>query len=125
MEILSVEDNVHHALILRHALKAIGFTQVTEAYNGREALRFLESKPFDMVLTDWNMPKMDGITLVRRIRAWDPDDPRQLHTIPIIMISVQSREEDLLEAISAGVDAFIIKPVTREILREKLAPFIK
>ena len=115
MKILVVEDNQIASLVLRRFLLQLGYHDITEATNGQEALRHLEWRHFEMVITDWMMPKLDGLTLVRRIRA---REGRQ--KIPILMVTAKGLETDIYQAIDAGIDDYIVKPLRLDLLKAKI-----
>ena len=115
MKILIVEDNQIASLMLRRFLLQLGYHDITEATNGQEALRHLERRHFEMVITDWMMPKLDGPTLVRRIRA---REGRQ--KIPILMVTAKGLETDIYQAIDAGIDDYIVKPLRLDLLKAKI-----
>jgi two-component system, chemotaxis family, chemotaxis protein CheY len=101
--------------IVKTFLRQLGYTNVVEAEDGRAALTKLEQEKFDLVLLDWNMPRMTGLELLKTIRADD-----HLWNTPVVMITAEGRKEDVLEAVKAGVNNFIVKPFTAETLEEKL-----
>ena len=114
MKILLVDDSRTIRNIQRNVLAQIGFTDVIEAADGIEALAQLaEGKP-DMVLVDWNMPNMDGITLVRKIRETDKK-------LPLVMVTTEAEKSRVIEAIKAGVNNYVVKPFTAETLGEKIS----
>ncbi|WP_198034284.1 chemotaxis response regulator CheY [Acidihalobacter ferrooxydans] len=115
MRILAVDDFSTMRRIVRNLLRELGFNNVEEAENGQEALQKLRSKPFDFVVSDWNMPVMQGIDLLREIRS----DP-QLKSIPVLMVTAEAKRDNILEAAKAGVNGYIVKPFTAETLKEKL-----
>ncbi|MCO6438761.1 MAG: response regulator [Phycisphaerae bacterium] len=113
MKILLVDDSRTIRNIQKNVLKQLGFTDVAEAEDGVQALaRFAESKP-DLALVDWNMPNMDGITLIRKIRETDK-------STVLIMCTTEAEKSRVLEAIKAGVNNYIVKPFTVESLGEKI-----
>lgn len=113
MKILLVDDSRTIRNIQKNVLKQLGHTDVLEAEDGVQALaRFQESTP-DLVLIDWNMPNMDGITLVRKIRETNK-------AVPLIMCTTEAEKSRVLEAIKAGVNNYIVKPFTVESLGEKI-----
>ncbi|MFQ5569739.1 MAG: response regulator [Rhodothermales bacterium] len=117
MQILVVDDNKSDAFMLRRLLTYLGFQDITEASNGREALRYLQMKHFDLMITDWRMARMDGVALVRKVRASEQQGrPRT----PIIMLTAHDLRDNLTTALSAGVDDYIIKPPTLDILKSKI-----
>ena len=113
MKILLVDDSRTIRNIQRNVLKQLGHTDVMEAADGVEALKQIgETRP-DLVLIDWNMPNMDGITLVGKIRATDK-------VLPLIMCTTEAEKTRVLEAIKAGVNNYVVKPFTAETLAEKI-----
>jgi two-component system chemotaxis response regulator CheY len=120
IHILVVDDFSTMRRIVRNLLREIGFTNFDEAEDGVQALQKLRNRSFDFVVTDWNMPNMQGIDLLRAIRA----DP-QLKHIPILMVTAEAKRENILEAAQAGVNGYIVKPFTAETLREKLDAIFK
>ncbi len=115
IRILVVDDFATMRKVVRSLLGTLGFTNIQEAEDGAQALRTLQSQPFDFVVSDWNMPNMQGIDLLRAIRA-DPN----LRTLPVLMVTAEAKRENILEAAQAGVNGYIVKPFTAETLREKL-----
>ena len=115
MKFLVVDDSATMRRIVVNSLQRIGFSECLEASDGREALdRFDSSVGF--VITDWNMPHMSGTELAKALRARD-DGGR---TVPILMVTARSMKEDILMAMEAGVDSYIVKPLTPEVLKEKI-----
>ena len=113
MKILLVDDSRTIRNIQKNVLAQLGFKDVVEAADGVEALKMIgESKP-DMALVDWNMPNMDGITLVRKIRETDKQ-------MPLIMVTTEAEKRRVIEAIQAGVNNYVVKPFTAETLGEKI-----
>lgn len=116
MRALIVDDSRVMRRILSHILKKLGFS-IQEAANGAEALTALkESPPFDLLLLDWVMPKMNGFQLLQLLRT----DP-QFDTLPILVITSDSDLSRLKEAMRAGASEYLMKPFTEEAIREKLA----
>lgn len=115
MQILVVDDFSTMRRIIRNLLRELGFSNFDEAEDGVQALQKLRAKPFDLVVSDWNMPNMQGIDLLRAIRA----DPRLRYT-PVLMVTAEAKRENILEAAKAGVNGYIVKPFNAETLREKL-----
>ncbi|APF18204.1 response regulator receiver protein [Caldithrix abyssi DSM 13497] len=113
--ILFVEDSPTMRRIIANSLKQLGVKEFEEAQNGLDALEKLHEAPFDLLVTDWNMPEMNGKELVEEVRKL----PR-FKELPIMMITTRGMEEDVLTAIQVGVNAYIIKPFTPEILRKKI-----
>jgi two-component system chemotaxis response regulator CheY len=114
MKFLVVDDSSTMRRIVVNSLQRIGFTETVEAGDGREALeKFDPSVTF--VITDWNMPNMTGTELARALR--EREDGRQ---VPILMVTARSVREDIIEAMEAGVNNYIVKPFTPQILKEKI-----
>ena len=115
MKFLVVDDFSTMRRIVRNLLKELGFTNVDEAEDGQIALQKLNSLPFDFVVTDWNMPNMDGLTLLQNIRA----TPSLKH-LPVLMITAEAKKENIIAAAQAGASGYIVKPFTGATLSEKL-----
>ena len=115
MKFLVVDDFSTMRRIVRNLLKELGFTNVDEAEDGQVALQKLNSLPFDFVVTDWNMPNMDGLTLLQNIRA----NPSLKH-LPVLMITAEAKKENIIAAAQAGASGYIVKPFTSGTLAEKL-----
>ncbi|MCX7945862.1 MAG: chemotaxis response regulator CheY [Hydrogenophilus sp.] len=112
---LVVDDFSTMRRIVRNLLKELGYTNVEEAEDGQAALHKLETQPFDFVVTDWNMPNMDGLTLLRKIRSSD-----KLKHLPVLMITAEAKKENIIAAAQAGASGYIVKPFTGAVLEEKL-----
>ena len=115
MRFLVVDDFSTMRRILRNLLKELGFTNVDEAEDGQAALHKLRSQTFDFVVSDWNMPNMTGIELLRNVRA-----DAQLKHLPFLMITAEAKRENIIEAAQAGASGYIVKPFTAATLEEKL-----
>lgn len=115
IKVLVVDDFPTMRRIVKNLLKQLGFENVDEAENGEDALKKLRSSEYGLVVSDWNMPVMEGIELLKNIRS----DP-QLKDIPFLMVTAEAEKEKVIEAIKAGVDNYIVKPFTGEVLKEKL-----
>lgn len=114
MKALVVDDSGVMRKIISRALGELGIKDVVEAPDGQHALDlFGDGSDFDLVITDWNMPVMNGLELVQAIRAAG-------HTLPIMMVTTRAERGNVLEAIQAGISDYIIKPFEREMLQEKL-----
>ena len=117
MKVLVVDDYRTMLRILKNLLKQLGFKNSEEAIDGAEALQILKKeKDFGLVISDWNMQPMTGIELLRAVRA-DPD----LKQIPFIMVTAESKPENVVAAKEAGVSNYIVKPFNAETLRSKMA----
>ena len=101
--------------IVRNLLKELGFLNVDEAEDGAMAYSKLTSEPYDFIVTDWNMPNMDGLTLLQQVRA----NP-QLKHLPVLMITAEAKKENIVAAAQAGASGYIVKPFTAATLNEKL-----
>jgi len=115
LKILVVDDFASMRRTVRTILKEIGFVNISEAEDGVQALSQLKSDKYEVLITDWNMPKMDGITLVRMIRA-----DAGLKDMVIIMVTAEAEKDHVLEAIKMGINDYIVKPFTAEVLQKKL-----
>lgn len=116
MKILVVDDFSTMRRIIKNLLKDLGFKNIQEADDGSTALPMLQQGDFDFVVTDWNMPGMQGIDLLRAIRA----NPNLKH-IPVLMVTAEAKKEQIVAAAQAGVNGYVIKPFTAATLKEKLA----
>lgn len=115
LRILVIDDSLTMRRIIVNTLKRVGYSNMTEASDGRDALIKLKKTPIDLIITDWNMPEMDGITLTGILKH--SEDYRE---IPILMITGRSVKEDIVMAIKAGVSGYIVKPFSPDILKEKI-----
>lgn len=115
IKVLIVDDFATMRRIVKNILKQIGFTNIFEAEDGKSALKMLQSDKFDLVMCDWNMPEMPGIELLNRIRA-----DEQLKEILFVMVTAEAEKENILNAVKAGVNSYIVKPFTAEIVEQKL-----
>jgi two-component system chemotaxis response regulator CheY len=116
MKILVVDDFSTMRRIIKNLLKDLGFANIQEADDGNTALPMLQQGDFDFVVTDWNMPGMQGIDLLRAIRA-----DERLKSIPVLMVTAEAKKEQIIAAAQAGVNGYVIKPFTAATLKEKLA----
>ncbi len=115
MRFLVVDDFSTMRRIVRNLLKELGFSNGDEAEDGQVALHKLKNSQFDFVVTDWNMPNMTGIELLKAVRA----DP-QLKHLPVLMVTAEAKKENIIEAATAGASGYIVKPFTAATLDEKL-----
>ena len=113
MKILLVDDSSTMRRIIKNTLAKLGFQDVVEAENGEVGLRKYDEGGVELIMTDWNMPIMDGIAFVTAIRAINPDTP-------ILMITTNAAKEDIVQALQAGVTNYVVKPFTPETLKEKI-----
>jgi two-component system, chemotaxis family, chemotaxis protein CheY len=115
MKILVVDDFSTMRRIIKNLLRDLGFTNTQEADDGSTALPMLQNGNFDFVITDWNMPGMQGIDLLKAIRADD-----KLKHLPVLMVTAESKREQIIEAAQAGVNGYVVKPFTAVTLEEKI-----
>ena len=115
MQILIVDDASSMRRLLKNILNQLGFNNIIEADDGTTAMVELSSEKIDLVVTDWNMPKMTGIELLKNIRA-DPN----LKSIPVLMIIVEAFQGNIIVAVKAGVSDYIVKPFNAKTLEEKI-----
>ena len=116
---LVVDDYLSMRRMVKSVLKDLGYTNVAEADDGSTALPLLRNGEFDFLITDWNMPGMPGLELLKAVRA----DAR-LAKLPVLMVTAEAKREQIVEAAQAGVNGYIIKPFTAEVLKEKLAKIL-
>lgn len=115
MKFLVVDDFSTMRRIVRNLLKELGYTNVDEAEDGAQALSKLKSDKFDFVVSDWNMPNMDGLTMLKHIRA-----DEALSKLPVLMVTAEAKRENIIEAAKAGASGYVVKPFTAATLDEKL-----
>jgi len=120
LRILVVDDFSTMRRIVRQLLKELGYSNIDEAEDGAMALTKLKAEPFDFVVSDWNMPNMPGIDLLRAIRG-----DEALKHLPVLMITAEARKENIIEAAQAGASGYIVKPFTAATLDEKLKKIFK
>jgi two-component system chemotaxis response regulator CheY len=113
---LVVDDFSTMRRIVRNLLKELGYSNVDEAEDGQMALSKLRSESFDFVISDWNMPVMDGLTMLQNIRS----DPA-LAKMPVLMVTAEAKKENIIAAAQAGANGYVVKPFTAATLDEKLA----
>lgn len=115
MKILIVDDFSTMRRIIKNLLRDLGFNNTHEADDGTTALPLLQGGDYDFLVTDWNMPGMQGIDLLKAVRAED-----SLSTLPVLMVTAESKREQIVEAAQAGVNGYIVKPFTAQTLKEKI-----
>ena len=115
MKILIVDDFSTMRRIIKNLLRDLGFTNTTEADDGQTALPVLKSGSFDFLITDWNMPGMTGIELLKAVR----EDPN-LNSLPVLMVTAEAKKDQIIEAAQAGVNGYVVKPFTATVLQEKI-----
>jgi two-component system chemotaxis response regulator CheY len=115
LKILVVDDFPTMRRIVRNLLKELGFENVDEAEDGMVALAKLRASTFDFVVSDWNMPNLDGLAMLQQIRA----DPA-LKSLPVLMVTAEAKKENIVAAAQAGANGYVVKPFTAATLEEKL-----
>jgi len=120
MKFLVVDDSPTMRRIVTNALREIGYEDVEEAGDGEEALKALNADSFDFLVTDWNMPNMNGLELTQTVRQHDT-----YHEMPILMVTTRGMKEDVVAAMQAKVNNYVVKPFTPEVLREKIDMILK
>ena len=115
MKILIVDDFSTMRRIIKNLLRDLGFNNTSEADDGQTALPMLQSGNYDFLVTDWNMPGMTGIDLLKAVRA-----DEKLATLPVLLVTAEQKREQIIEAAQAGVNGYIVKPFTAAVLKEKI-----
>ena len=115
MKILIVDDFSTMRRIIKNLLRDLGFTNTVEADDGNTAVPILKAGGIDFLVTDWNMPGMQGIDLLRYVRA-----DEKLSKMPVLMVTAEQKREQIIEAAQAGVNGYIVKPFTAATLKEKI-----
>lgn len=115
MRFLVVDDFNTMRRIVRNLLKELGFNNVEEAEDGVDALGKLKAGGFDFVISDWNMPNMDGLQLLQTIRA-----DAVMSSLPVLMVTAEAKKENIIAAAQAGASGYVVKPFTAATLEEKL-----
>jgi two-component system, chemotaxis family, chemotaxis protein CheY len=116
MKILVVDDFSTMRRIVKNILKQLSFVNIVEADDGSTALEMLQREKIDLVVSDWNMPKMTGLELLKSIRADDA-----LKHIPFLMVTAEAQQENIIEAVKSGVNNYIVKPFTADTLSQKIS----
>jgi two-component system chemotaxis response regulator CheY len=115
MKILIVDDFSTMRRIIKNLLRDLGFNNTQEADDGTTALPMLQADTFDFLITDWNMPGMQGIDLLKAVRA-----DSKLQVLPVLMVTAESKRDQIVEAAQAGVNGYVVKPFTAATLEEKI-----
>lgn len=115
MKILVVDDFSTMRRIIKNLLRDLGFNNTVEADDGLTALPILQAGGIDFLVTDWNMPGMQGIDLLKAVRA-----DEKLSTIPVLMVTAETKREQIIVAAQAGVNGYVVKPFTAATLKEKI-----
>ena len=115
MRFLIVDDSSTMRRIIINTLTKLGYQHFVEAGNGREGLERLAAAPVDLIITDWNMPEMNGIDFVRQLRTTTNG-----RVVPVLMVTTNAANADVAEALKAGVNNYVVKPFTADTLKEKI-----
>ncbi|OGP71288.1 MAG: hypothetical protein A2Z73_02085 [Deltaproteobacteria bacterium RBG_13_60_28] len=120
MKVLVADDFATMRKIVRNILKQIGFDDIVEAEDGQAAMQVLRNENIGLVVTDWNMPNMSGLELLQKIRT----NPKTAN-LPVLMVTAEGLKENVVTAVKAGVNNYVVKPFTAEVLQEKLEQIFK
>lgn len=115
MKILVIDHFSTMRRIIKNLLRELGFNNVSEADDGKTGLTALQSSNFDLLITDWNMPGMPGIDLLKAVRADD-----NLKSLPVLMVTAEANKQQIIEAAQAGVNGYVVKPFTAHTLKDKI-----
>lgn len=116
MKILIVDDFSTMRRIIKNLLRDLGFTNTAEADDGSTALPMLKNGNFDFLVTDWNMPIMNGLDLLREVRA-----DENLKHLPVLMVTAEAKRDQIITAAQAGVNGYVVKPFTAQVLEDKIS----
>lgn len=120
IKVLVVDDFATMRKIVRNILKQIGFEDISEAEDGSAALEFLKSEKVGLLVTDWNMPNISGLDLLKQVRK----NPKTAG-LPVLMVTAEGLKDNVLEAVKAGVNNYVVKPFTAEVFQEKIETIFK
>jgi len=120
LKILIVDDFATMRKVIRNLLKQGGYENIVEAEDGAAALKILKSQPVDFIISDWNMPNMSGLELLKAVRADD-----ELKALQFLMVTAEALKDNVVAAVKAGVSNYIVKPFTAEVLNEKIEKIVK
>lgn len=115
IKILVVDDFATMRKVVRNLLKQVGYDDIVEAEDGVMALKALKSQKIDVIISDWNMPNMSGLELLKAVR-----DDADLAKTPFLMVTAEALQDNVVAAVKAGVNEYIVKPFTAEVLNEKI-----
>lgn len=115
MRFLVVDDSTTMRRIIINTLNRVGYQDCAEASNGREGIECLAASGADMVITDWNMPEMSGLEFIRAIRA-----NAATKNLPVLMVTTNAAKDDIVEAMRAGINSYVVKPFTPDTIKEKI-----
>lgn len=119
MKVLVVDDFATMRRIVKNILRELDFKDIVEAENGAAAVKILESQDIDLIVSDWNMPKMTGLDLLKWVRANE-----KTKNLPFLMVTAEAQKENVVEAVKAKVSNYIVKPFTAAVMAEKLAKIL-
>jgi len=120
IKVLIVDDFATMRRILKNILKQLGFKNLVEADDGTTAWDILEEQSIDLIISDWNMPKMTGLELLKKVRA-----DAKYKTAPFLMVTAEAQKQNVIEAVQAGVSNYVVKPFTAEAISDKLKKILK
>ena len=120
MRFLIVDDSSTMRRIIINTLNKLGHKECHEASNGREGVERLATTQVDMIITDWNMPEMSGVDFIRAVRA-----NQATSRLPVLMVTTNAAEDDIVEALKAGANNYVVKPFTSDTIREKIEAALK
>jgi len=120
IKILIVDDFATMRKVIRNLLKQIGYENIVEGDDGVNALKILRSQKIDLIVSDWNMPNMTGLDLLKTVRA-----DESLKTTPFLMVTAEALQDNVIAAVKAGVSNYIVKPFTAEVLNEKIQKILE
>lgn len=118
--VLVVDDFSTMRKIIKNSLQSMGFTKIIEAQDGVDALEKLQNEEVCLIVSDWNMPRMSGIELLKKVKSEE-----KLSKIPFIMVTAEGQKECVIEAIKSGVNNYVVKPFTTEVLEQKIQQILK
>ena len=120
IKILVVDDFATMRKVIRNLLKQIGYENIVEAEDGVSALKALKSQKIDLIVSDWNMPNMTGLELLKEVRA-----DEELRPTPFLMVTAEALQDNVIAAVKAGVSNYIVKPFSAEVLNEKIQKILE
>ena len=120
IKVLVVDDFATMRKVIRNLLKQIGYENIVEAEDGVAALKILKSQKIDLIISDWNMPNMTGLELLKAVRA-----DEEVKQTPFLMVTAEALQDNVVAAVKAGVSNYIVKPFTAETLNEKISKILE
>jgi len=119
MKILVIDDFSTMRKVIKNLLKQVGYSDISEAQDGTSALQILKSRNIDFIISDWNMPNMNGLELLKAVRG-----DSEISSIPFLMVTAEALKDNIVLAVKEGVSNYIVKPFTAEVLNEKIEGII-